>query len=127
MTTPPPGNNGKKKSFRRKLGLLEKLDSKGAHVYVHPHLHAKAYLFQDHNSAEMVIVGSPNLTSRGFGTRGSTTPDLIELALMTGDSRAYSSTAKVIVTDLIRNADTLDFGTWVSNNLSAISDAKGAP
>lgn len=127
MTTPPPGNNGKKESFRRKLRLLEELDSKGADVYVHPHLHAKAYLFQDDSSAEMVIVGSPNLTSRGFGTRGSTTPDLLELALMSGDPRVYASTAKVIVTDLIGNAGTLNFATWVSSNLSAISDAKGAP
>ena len=127
MTTPPPGTNGKKEQFKKKLRLLEELDSKGAEVYVHPHLHAKAYLFQDDKSAEMVIVGSPNLTGRGFGTKGSATPDLLELALMTGDPRVHSSTAKVIVTDLIGNAGTLNFATWASSNLSAISDAKGAP
>ena len=46
---------------------------------------------------------------------------------MSGDPRVYASTAKVIVTDLIGNAGTLNFATWVSSNLSAISDAKGAP
>ena len=48
MTTPPPGNKWEEESLlERKLRLLEELDSKGADVYVHPHLHAKAYLFQD--------------------------------------------------------------------------------
>ena len=127
MTTPPPGNNGKTKAFKRKLQLLEELDKKGADVFVHPHLHAKAYLFQDDQKAEMVIVGSPNLTSRGFGTKASNTPDLLELALLTEDPLVYSSTAKVIVTDLIGNPGTLNFATWVVNNRSTISDAKGAP
>ena len=127
MTTPPPGNNGRKATFRNKLRLLEELNNNGVDVYVHPYLHAKAYLFQDVNSAEMVIVGSPNLTNGGFGTGGSAGPDFLELALMTEDTRVYSSTVKVIVTDLIGDAGTLHFATWVSNNLSAISDAKGAP
>ena len=65
MTTPPPGKNGKNLAFRSKLQLLEDLDQKGAEVYLHPDLHAKAYLFQDSQESEMVIVGSPNLTSRG--------------------------------------------------------------
>ena len=127
MTTPPPGKSGTKKAFKRKLLLLEELDRKGADVYVHPDLHAKAYLFQDSQNAEMVIVGSPNLTSRGFGTKGSSEPDLLELALLTGDSLVYSSTTKVITTDLIGNTGTLNFATWVAKNLSAISNAKGAP
>ena len=127
MTTPPPGKSGKKETFKKKLRLLEELHKKGAEVYVHPDLHAKAYLFQDDQSAEMAIVGSPNLTSRGFGTKGSSTRNLLELALLTGDALVYSATKKVITTDLIGNAETLDFATWVANNLSAISDAKGAP
>ena len=127
MTTPPPGNNGKRRDFQRKLFLLEELDKKGADVYLNPHLHAKAYLFKDDQDSEMVIVGSPNLTNRGFGTKGSNTPDLLELALLTRDSLVYSSTAKLIETDLIGNPGTLSFATWAVNNRSAISDAKGAP
>lgn len=126
MTTPPPGKSGKKTAFKRKLQLLEELDHKGATVYVHPDLHAKAYLFQDNQKAEMVIVGSPNLTRRGFGTKEPNEPDLLELALLTGDPLVYSSTTKVIKSKLIGNAGTLKFATWVANNLSAISNAKGA-
>lgn len=127
MTTPPPGNNGKNEGFRQKLQLLEELDQKGAEVYLHPDIHAKAYLFQDSQNSEMVIVGSSNLTSRGFGTKNSTTPDLLELALLTGDPLVYSSTARVINTHLIGNSGTLTFATWAANNRTAIADAKGAP
>ena len=127
MTTPPPGNNGKRDTFRRKLRLLEDLDKNGADVYVHPDLHAKAYLFQDDNDSAMVIVGSPNLTDRGFGTRGTHTPNLLELALLTTDRVVYSSTEKLIGTDLIGHPGTLNFATWVANNLATIAQAKGAP
>ena len=127
MTTPPPGGNGRSNGFKSKLRLLEQLDKSGAEVYLHPDLHAKAYLFQDSMKSEMVIVGSPNLTSRGFGTRGSNTPDLIELALLTKDPLVYSLTAKLIETDLIGNPGTLDFATWAANNRSKIEEAKGAP
>ena len=127
MTTPPPGNSGRRNSFKSKLRLLEQLDKNGADVYLHPNLHAKAYLFQDSMKSEMVIVGSPNLTSGGFGRRGSNTPDLIELALLTKDPLVYSSTAKLIETDLIGNSGTLAFATWAANNRSKIEEAKGAP
>ena len=127
MTTPPPGGNGRSNRFKSKLRLLEQLDKNGAEVYLHPDLHAKAYLFQDSMKSEMMIVGSPNLTSRGFGTRGSNTPDLIELALLTKDPLVYSLTAKLIETDLIGNPGTLDFATWAANNRSKIEEAKGAP
>lgn len=127
MTTPPPGNDGKKQAFRDKLQLLEVLVANGAEVYLNPDLHAKAYLFQDSQNSEMVIVGSPNLTSRGFGTKGSTTPDLIELALLTGDELVYSSTGKIIETGIIGNPRTLTFAKWASNNRLKIAAAKGAP
>ena len=127
MTTPPPGKNGKAKRFREKLQLLEELDQKGAEVYLHPDIHAKAYLFRDSQDSEMVIVGSPNLTSRGFGVKNPTEPDLIELAWLTGDGLIYSSTAKLIQTALIGHSGTMDYATWAANNRSAIADAKGAP
>lgn len=126
MTT-PPGKNGKKPGFRRKLRLLEALDQNGAEVYLHPDLHAKAYLFQDSRNSEKVIVGSPNLTSRGFGTKGSPIPNLLELALLTEDRLVYSSTSKLIQTDLIGHSGTMTYATWAASNRSAIADAKGAP
>lgn len=126
MTTPPPGHTGERLAFRQKLSLLEELDRNGAEVYLHTRLHAKAYLFQDDNS-EMLIVGSANLTSAGFGTRSSTHDHLLELALLIGDPLVYSSTLRVIDADLIGNRDTVDFGTWVARNRSIIARAKGAP
>ena len=127
MTTPPPGNSGRKQAFRRKLRLLEDLDKQGVDVYVHPDLHAKAYLFEDDRSKAMLIVGSPNLTKQGFGTIGSSGGGLLELALLTGERLVYSSTENFIARHLIGNSGTLSFGTWVANNLRAISEARGAP
>ena len=127
MTTPPPGNSGRRRAFREKLRLLEQLVKYGANVYVHPQLHAKAYLFQDDRNAEMVIVGSANLTSRGFGTNQPQSEDLLELALLTEDPVVYSSTERVIGTKLIGNPDTLDFATWVANNHTMIAQARRAP
>lgn len=127
MTTPPPGTSGNNQAFKDKLMLLEELDKRGANIFVHPHLHAKAYLFKDSKDAEMVIVGSPNLTRRGFGTKGLNEANLLELALLTEDSHVYASTTALIVSDLIGDAGTMDFATWVTSNLTAISNAKGAP
>ena len=127
MTTPPPGNSGRGSAFREKLRLLEQLVKYGANVYVHPHLHAKAYLFQDDRNAEVVIVGSANLTARGFGTNQPGSEDLLELALLTEDPVVYSSTERVIDTKLIGNPDTLDFATWVANNPTTIAQARRAP
>lgn len=127
MTTPPPGNTGAGNTFKNKLALLEELHNRGAHVYVHPHLHAKAYLFRDDRNQEMVIVGSPNLTDSGFGTRGTHKPNLLELALLTGDPGIYASTAQFIGARLIGNPGTLDFSAWIANNLGKVAQAKGAP
>lgn len=125
MTTPPPGNTGRGATFKQKLALLEELDKNGADIYLHTHLHAKAYLFQDINQSEMLIVGSANLTAAGFGTSGSHHNDLLELALLTGDHVVYQSTAALIETSLIGDANTLDFATWVANNYVKIAQAKG--
>ena len=127
MTTPPPGNNGRRRAFKQKLALLEELDRNGADVYLHTQLHAKAYLFQDSNQSEMLIVGSANLTSAGFGTRGSGDNDLLELALVTGDHLVYESTNALIEDSIIGDPETMDFATWSVNNSSKIAQARGAP
>ena len=124
MTTPPPGSSGASESFRTKLVLLEQLDKNGAEVYLHARLHAKAYLFQDSNDDEMLIVGSPNLTVKGFGRPGVNRDDLIELALLTGESSIWSSTSRVIETRLLGDPDTVDFPTWVGLNHTKVAQAK---
>ena len=126
MTTPPSGQTGLGAEFRRKLSLLEDLDKSGAEVYLNEQLHAKAYLFLDSNDAKMLIVGSANLTSSGFGRRGKSSDNLLELALLTGDPQIYSSTSQVIEARLLGDSDTVDFATWVRLNRSKVAQAKGA-
>ncbi len=126
MTTPPPGATGAGTAFREKLSLLEDLEKNGAEVYLHERLHAKAYLFLDSTDSKMMIVGSANLTSSGFGKRGAASNDLLELALLTGDSHTYSSTLQIIEAKLLGDSGTLDFATWLGLNRSKVSQAKGA-
>ena len=126
MTTPPPGKTGDGTAFREKLSLLEDLQRNGAEVYVHERLHAKAYLFLDSSDSKMLIVGSANLTSGGFGRRGANSNDLLELALLTGDPEIYTSTMQVIEAKLFGDSDTLEFATWVGLNRSKVARAKGA-
>ena len=126
MTTPPPGQNGHRNSFQTKFFLLEELQKHGAEVYLHERLHAKAYLFLDDRSSTRLIVGSPNLTSRGFGQRTSRSSDLLELALLTGDSQSYASTLQVIESRLLSASATLDFATWVRQNRDKVAQARGA-
>lgn len=126
MTTPPPGASGSKRAFKEKLLLLENLQKNGAEVYLHERLHAKAYLFLDSNDSKMLIIGSANLTSRGFGRPGTTSDDLLELALLTGDSQTYSATLQVIEAKLFGDSNTLDFASWARLNQSKVAQAKGA-
>ena len=126
MTTPPPGATGEGTAFREKLSLLEDLQKNGAEVYLNERLHAKAYLFLDSNDSKMLIVGSANLTSSGFGRRGTTSNDLLELALLTGNAHIYSSTLQVIEAKLFGDSGTLEFATWVGLNRSKVAQAKGA-
>lgn len=126
LTTPPPGKTGSGSAFKNKLMLLETLDKFGAEVYLHDRLHAKAYLFEDENNGKRMIVGSPNLTAEGFGSGGSSGDGLLELALLTGDDLVFSTTASFIETDLLGNANTLEFATWVALNGSKIAQARGA-
>lgn len=125
MTTPPPGANGSGAAFKAKLSLLEDLQKNGADVYLHERLHAKAYLFSDSDDSRMLIVGSANLTSRGFGRRGATSDDLLELALLTGDSQIYSSTLQFIEAKLFGDSNTLAFSAWVGLNRFKVAQAKG--
>ncbi len=126
MTTPPRGETGLGIEFKRKLSLLEDLQKNGAEVYLNDRLHAKAYLFSDSSDSKMLIVGSANLTSSGFGLPGTASNDLLELALLTEDSRSYSSTLQFIEARLIGNPDTLEFSAWVRLNRSRVARAKGA-
>ena len=125
MTTPPSGATGTGDAFRAKLSLLEDLDKHGAHVYLNERLHAKAYLFQDSLRSEMTIVGSPNLTARGFGTKKQAHADWIELALLSGDNLIYSSTLHLIQSGILAHQDTVDFATWIRSNRSKVATAKG--
>ena len=106
--------------------MLEDLEKKGAEVYLNEQLHAKAYLFLDSKNAKMLIVGSANLTSSGFGRRGKSSDDLLELALLTGDPKIYSSTLQVIEAKLFGASDTMEFAAWVRLNRSKVAQAKGA-
>lgn len=125
MTTPPPGKNGHKTNFRKKLVLLEELQRNGVQIYLHERLHAKAYLFLDSRNSTRLIVGSPNLTSRGFGQQTSPSNNLLELALLTGDPQSYSSTLQVIESSLVGASATLDFASWVSQNRDKVAQARG--
>ena len=125
MTTPPPGKTGGGEKFKEKLSLLEELDRSGAEVFLNTRIHAKAYLFQDDKESELLIVGSPNLTSSGFGTRGSNSQDLLELALLTEDPLVFSTASQLIQDDFIGHPETLKFATWVTINRSIIAHAKG--
>ena len=124
MTTPPSGKTGVGPEFKRKFTLLETLANRGADIYLHTQLHAKAYLFTDSNNSKMLIVGSPNLTEAGFGGTDSTNKTLLELALLTADPGIYSSTLRTIQTGLIANAQTVPFPTWASLNRDKIARAK---
>lgn len=124
MTTPPPGK-GEKQAFKDKLSLLEELDRNGVIVYLNEMLHAKAYLFVDDREVKTTIVGSANLTEKGFGLRKAPADSWLELALIAGDPGVHYLTAEVIQKKLIDNLRTLDFATWVAVNRKKIALAKG--
>lgn len=126
LTTPPPGRKGTKKAFKDKLSLLENLNQNGVEIHLNKQLHAKAYLFLDDRELIMTIVGSPNLTSRGFGVRG-TSDNWLELALLTSAPDVYQSTVDLVTEKLLGHSETVDFATWVINNQNKIAQAKGGP
>jgi len=124
LTTPPPGRKGTKKAFKDKLSLLENLNQNGVEIHLNEQLHAKAYIFLDDRELLMTIVGSPNLTSRGFGVRG-TSDNWLELALLTSDPDVYQATVALVTKKLLGHSETVDFATWVISNQNKIALAKG--
>ena len=123
LTTPPPGK-GTNQAFKDKLSLLENLNQNGVEIHLNEQLHAKAYIFLDDRELLMTIVGSPNLTSRGFGVRG-TSDNWLELALLTSDPDVYQATVDLVTKKLLGHSETVDFATWVISNQNKIALAKG--
>lgn len=123
MTTPPPGKPHKK-AFQDKLFLLEQLDQSGINLHLHNNLHAKVYLFLDDKKVNTTIVGSANLTHRGFGTPQDPN-NLLELALITSDPDIYSQTLSLIKDKFLNDQMTSDFGTWKTVNQQNVAIAKG--
>ncbi|MBT9148463.1 MAG: hypothetical protein DDT32_02237 [Syntrophomonadaceae bacterium] len=73
----------------------------------------------------MTIVGSANLTSRGFGVRGASQEDWLELAILTADPDVYRATVELARKRLFGDSETLDFATWAAKNYEKIALAKG--
>ncbi len=124
LTTPPPGK-GTNQAFKDKLLLLENLNREGVEIHLHERVHAKAYIFTDDREFCMVIVGSANLTSRGFGVRGVSQDDLLELAILTADPDVHRVTVELAKERLFGDRETVDFTTWVTDNYEKIALAKG--
>jgi phosphatidylserine/phosphatidylglycerophosphate/cardiolipin synthase-like enzyme len=124
LTTPPPGT-GANQAFKDKLSLLENLNREGVEIYLHDRVHAKTYLFLDDRSLCMAIVGSVNLTSRGFGIRDMPEEDLLELAILSADPDVHRATVELVKKRLLGDDETVDFGTWAAKNHEKIARAKG--
>ncbi|MBA7649227.1 hypothetical protein ES703_57022 [subsurface metagenome] len=124
LTTPPPGK-GTNQAFKDKLLLLENLNREGVEIHLHERVHAKAYIFTDDRELCMVMVGSANLTSRGFGVRGVSQDDLLELAILTADPDVHRVTVELAKERLFGDRETVDFTTWVTENYEKIALAKG--
>jgi phosphatidylserine/phosphatidylglycerophosphate/cardiolipin synthase-like enzyme len=73
----------------------------------------------------MTIVGSPNLTSRGFRVRSAPRGDLLELGLLTADPDVHRATVDLTKARLLGDSETLDFATWTAKNYEKIARAKG--
>jgi len=127
LTTPPEGKTGRETEFKRKLDLLTTFSNDGIKVFVNENVHAKVYVFRDERKTETTIVGSANLTSRGFGQRGSPERDLLEMALSTGDTGVCDAVATIISDVFLNDIKTLDFATWWRINTDKISKARGGP
>jgi phosphatidylserine/phosphatidylglycerophosphate/cardiolipin synthase-like enzyme len=125
LTTPPLGGTGQNREFRRKLELLTTFSNDGIRVFVNENIHAKLYIFRDERDIETIIVGSANLTSKGFGQRHSPETNLLEIALITGNTGLYGAIMRIINDIFIGNTRTMDFATWSNFNIDRISQARG--
>lgn len=122
MTTPPPGKVTSQ-GFKNKYQLLSELQKKGVAIYLNEKLHAKAYLFLDSNETTTAIVGSANLTGPGFGMTLAPHDNLVEMALLTGDSTLFQGALQFVDRKILNDKRTEDFATWFSRNSMEIGKA----
>jgi hypothetical protein len=122
MTTPPPGK-ATSQAFKNKYQLLSQLQKKGIAIYLNEKLHAKAYLFLDSNETTTAIVGSANLTGPGFGMTLTPHDNLVEMALLTGDSALFQEALQFVAGKILNDKRTEDFGAWFSRNSVEIGKA----
>lgn len=122
ITTPPPGR-ATKKPFKEKYELLHQLDAKGVDVQLNEQLHAKAYVFQTTRGEQATIVGSANLTSRGFGDRSTPNTDLVEMSFVTFDRALYDEACAFATHEIGNHAQTIPYATWLSLKSSEIGKA----
>ncbi len=125
LTSPPP-DDGSRNKFLRKYQILERLDRSGINVQLHDDLHAKVFLFLDNRDVKTTIVGSANLTNRGFGIRGAPN-NLLELALITSDPDLYNRTSSIVNQSFLNHINTCSFSSWRSKNQNKIAWAMGGP
>ncbi len=122
MTTPPPGK-ATGSAFRSKYALLSTLSKNGVQIFLNEKLHAKAYLFLDSTDATTTIVGSPNLTGPGFGMTLTPRDNLVELAMVSGESTMLHDVLQFVQAKIVGDTRTEDFATWFSRNSGEIGKA----
>jgi hypothetical protein len=122
MTTPPPGKVTSQ-GFKTKYQLLSHLQKKGVAIFLNEKLHAKAYLFLDSNETTTAIVGSANLTGPGFGMTLAPHDNLVEMALLTGDSTLFQGALQFVDQKILNDKRTEEFATWFSRNSIEIGKA----
>lgn len=119
---PPPGKPTAA-SFKSKYKLLSELQKNGIQVFLNDKLHAKAYLFLDTNNTATAIVGSANLTGPGFGLRLTPDDNLVEMAILCGDSQTLKSATDFVENKIANDRRTEEFATWFSKNSVEIGKA----
>lgn len=122
ITTPPPGK-ATNNAFKEKYQLLHQLDAQGVDVQLNENLHAKAYVFQTTEGEQAAIVGSANLTSRGFGDRNMPGADLVEMAFVTSDQALYDEACAFAAEEIGLHAQTVSYATWFSLKSAEIGKA----
>ena len=122
ITTPPPGA-ATRVSFRSKYELLSNLDKNGIQIFLNEKLHVKAYLFLDSTNTTTTVVGSANLTGRGFGMKVRPEDNLVECAMITGDSTALQKALQFVQSKIIADSRTEMYATWFSRNSADIKKA----
>jgi hypothetical protein len=122
MTTPPPGRPTGV-AFKAKYKLLSDLVKNGVMVFLNEKLHAKAYLFLDSDDTSTAIVGSPNLTGPGFGMTLAPQDNLVEMAVLVGDTEVYAKANDFVDVKILTDTRTEEFKTWFSRNSVEIGKA----